>query len=111
MQCRGRSQRRSGTRRSRHHPHADVVAGITAALRVGAVSPDVRRGPVKAPSVAVETSKHAQQQANPVAAGDQVMVSLNQRRLTEITDQLPLDLRPPPPVVPYDSRLTGTRDA
>ena len=50
----------------RHHAHADVVAGITAALAVGAVSPDV---------VAVETRKHAQQQAAPAAA-DPVVVSL-----------------------------------
>src|SRR4051795_5022319 len=35
----------------RHHRHDDVVAGITAALSVGALSPDV---------VAVETRKHQQ---------------------------------------------------
>ena len=32
-------------------------------------------------------------------------------RLAELTDQLPLDLRPPPSVAAYDSLLTGTRDA
>ena len=85
----------------RHHNHADVVAGITAALAVGALSPDV---------VAVLTRKHAQQQANPTAA-DPVVVDLNQRRLAEITDELPLDLRPPPSVIAYDSLLTGTRHA
>jgi transposase len=84
----------------RHHAHADVVAGITAALRVGAVSPDV---------VAVETRKHQQQQANPAGEG-QVVVSLDQRRLAELTDQLPTDSRPPPTVDVYDSLLTGTRD-
>lgn len=83
----------------RHHAHADVVAGITAALLVGAVSPDV---------VAVETRKHAQQHSTPVTT-DPVVVDLNQRRLAEVTDQLPLDLRPPPSVVAYDSLLTGTR--
>ena len=85
----------------RHHTHADVVAGITAALRVGAVSPDV---------VALETRKHAQQQPT-AAAADPVVVSLEARRLADLTDQLPLDLRPPPSVAAYDSLLTGTRDA
>ncbi len=85
----------------RHHTHADVVAGITAALGVGAVSPDV---------VALETRKHAQQHAAP-ATTDPVVVSLQARRLAEMTDQLPLDLRPPPSVAVYDSLLTGTRDA
>lgn len=84
----------------RHHAHTDVVAGITAALAVGAVSPDV---------VAVETRRHAQQ-ATAAAAGP-VVVSLQARRLAELTDQLPLDLRPPPSVAAYDSLLTGTRDA
>ena len=85
----------------RHHTHADVVAGITAALTVGAVSADV---------VAVETSKHAQQHTTPTLA-DPVVVDLNQRRLAETTDQLPLDRRPLPTVTAYDSLLTGTRDA
>lgn len=85
----------------RHHDHGDVVAGITAALHVGALSPDV---------VAVETRKHQQHRANPVLE-DQVVVSLAQRRLAELTDQLPLDLRPLPSVAAYDSLLTGTRDA
>ena len=84
----------------RHQSHADVVAGITAALLVGAVSPDV---------VAVETRKHSQRVSNPAVAGDQVVVSLNQHRLAQITDQLPVDLRPPPSVAAYDSLLTGTR--
>ena len=85
----------------RHHAHADVVAGISAALLVGAASPDV---------VAVETRRHAQQHAAAAAAADPVVVSLEARRLAELTDQLPLDLRPPPSVAAYDSLLTGTRD-
>lgn len=84
----------------RHHTHADVVAGITAALTVGALSPD---------AVALETRKHAQQQAIR-ASTDPVVVSLDARRLAEVTDQLPLDLRPAPSVTAYDSLLTGTRD-
>jgi len=88
----------------RHHAHADVVAGITAALLVGAVSPDV---------VAVETRKHQQHQTNPAVSPleDPVVVSLEARRLSDLTDQLPLDLRPLPSVAAYDSLLTGTRDA
>ncbi len=87
----------------RHHRHADVVAGITAALGIGVVSPDV---------VAVETRKHQQQQANSAAAAlqDPVVVNLAERRLSELTDQLPTDSRPPPTVTAYDSLLTGTRD-
>jgi len=85
----------------RHHTHTDVVAGITAALLVGAVSPDV---------VALETRKYAQQQAI-AAAADPVVVSLQARRLADLTDQLPPDLRPLPSVAAYDSLLTGTRDA
>jgi len=85
----------------RHHTHADVVAGITAALLVGAVSPDV---------VALETRKHAQQQTT-AAAADPVVVSLEARRLADLTDQLPPDLRPLPSVTAYDSLFTGTRDA
>jgi len=89
----------------RHHDYADVVAGITAALGVGAVSPDV---------VAVETRKHFQQQIDPAADAareDQVVVSLAERRLTDLTDALPTDSRPLPTVAAYDSLLTGTRDA
>ena len=85
----------------RHHAHADVVAGITAALAVGAVSPDI---------VALETRKHAQQHTTRAAA-DPVVVNLQARRLAEITDPLPPDLRPLPSVAAYDSLLTGTRHA
>ena len=54
----------------RHHAHADVVAGITAALRVGAVSPDV---------VAVEARRHANSQADrcTAAGAEPVVVSLD----------------------------------
>ncbi len=96
----------------RHHPHADVVAGITAALSIGAVSPDV---------VAVEMRKHQQEAdhaaAVATAAGGEVVVDLARRRrstLATLSDlptnvaELPPDLRPMPSVVPYDSLLTGT---
>ncbi len=102
----------------RHHRHTDVVAGITAALGVGAVSPDV---------VAVETRKHRQladhAEAGTAAAGttadsdDRVVVSLTHRRqatsphppadLSARVADLPTDLRPLPSVAPYDSLLRG----
>jgi len=97
----------------RHHRHGDVVAGITAALSVGALSPDV---------VAVETRKHQQHHdrltttdaADADAAGAEggrVVVSLTDRRqatVKDLTEQLPPDLRPLPSVAHYDSLLTGT---
>src|SRR3954466_9540523 len=67
----------------RHHRHGDVLAGLTAALSVGALSPDV---------VAVETRKHQQHHdrltttadaagADAAAAeGGRVVVSLTDRR-------------------------------
>src|SRR3954451_1499379 len=98
----------------RHHRHGDVIAGITAALSVGALSPDV---------VAVETRKHQQHHdrltttadaagADAAAAeGGRVVVSLTDRRqatVKDLTEQLPPDLRPLPSVAHYDSLLTGT---
>ncbi|MFB4319940.1 IS21 family transposase [Actinomadura sp. 21ATH] len=89
--------------------HEHVVAGIAAALRVGALSPDV---------VAVEARKAAQadkatdapaavsgRQAdrpvgNPVQIPDEV-ASLTQRRITA----LPPDTRPLPSVAAYDQLL------
>jgi hypothetical protein len=95
----------------RHHPHADVVAGIAAALRVGAVSPDV---------VAIETRKHQQQTGQlptTQAVGGGQVVSLTDRRRDTVIDQpaltdrvteLPPDLRPLPSVARYDTLLEGT---
>ena len=82
----------------RHHAHADVVAGISAALSIGALSPDV---------VAFETRKHQQRQSAKDVV-DSVVISLEHRRLAELTGQLPIDLRPLPSVDAYDSLLTGT---
>ena len=87
----------------RHHRHGDVVAGITAALSVGALSPDV---------VAVETRKHQQHSVHAAVDGP-VVVSLIDRRpvapttLSDLTEQLPKDLRPLPSVAHYDSLLRG----
>ncbi|MBV9923319.1 MAG: hypothetical protein JOY78_21075 [Pseudonocardia sp.] len=81
----------------RHLEHADVLAGISAALSVGSVSADV---------VAVEARKAAQQRgAQPPLAEAiprrQQVISLTARRLTE----LPGDDRPLPSVEAYDDLL------
>jgi hypothetical protein len=86
----------------RHLEHADVLAGISAALSVGSVNADV---------VAVEARKAAQQrgaaptpiEAIPVEATPrrQQMVSLTERRLAD----LPGDDRPLPSVEAYDDLL------
>lgn len=93
---------------------ADVIAGITAALHVGAVSADV---------VAVEARRHsAQQQGGPESdrhhgAHDELhgqrVVSLTQRRLTDpaaVIAGLPADTRPLPSVTAYDE-LLGRRSS
>jgi hypothetical protein len=77
--------------------HADVLAGITAALSVGSVNADV---------VAVEARRAAQQRGihpPPVEATPrrQQVISLTERRLTE----LPGDDRPLPSVDAYDDLL------
>ena len=85
----------------RHLAASDVIAGITAALTVGSVSPDV---------VAVEARKAAHQcgahariaSPNTTPAGDRV-VSLTERRLAE----LPADSPPVPSVSQHDELLTG----
>jgi len=91
----------------RHLEHADVLAGIRAALSVGSVNADI---------VAVEARKAAQQrgaaptptEATPVEAMPveatprrQQMVSLTERRLAD----LPGDDRPLPSVEAYDDLL------
>ena len=82
----------------RHLDDLDVIAGITAALSVGSVNPDV---------VAVEARKNATQRGITVApaatatpAGQRV-VSLTERRLAD----LPTDARPLPSVDAYDDLL------
>lgn len=90
----------------RHMSHTDVLAGVTAALSVGSISPDV---------VAVEARKAAHQHSQrrgailepvPVipasaASGREQVVSLTERRLAE----LPADERPLPSVAAYDELL------
>jgi hypothetical protein len=99
---------------------ADVIAGISAALGVGAVSADV---------VAVEARLHATNNASPAAGGssldchrvarapghEQRVVSLTQRRLTDpaaVIAGLPPDHRALPRVDAYDQLLpTRTKAA
>ena len=85
----------------RHLAAVEVIAGITAALTVGSVNPDV---------VAVEARKAAQRRAaDPCAAvqgnpGGEDVVSLTGRRTAA---QLPGDARPLPTVDKYDELLRG----
>jgi transposase len=85
----------------RHLDHADVLAGITAALSVGSLSADV---------VAVEARKAAQQRgatAPPVEASPrrEQVISLTERRLGDQVAELPDDGRPLPSVDAYDDLL------
>ena len=86
---------------------ADVVAGITAALSVGAVTADV---------VAVEARRHAAQNGSapttrPVShipLDERRVISLTQRRLADpaaVIAGLPPDTRPLPSVASYDDLL------
>lgn len=95
----------------RHMPAVDVVAGLTAALRVGATQADV---------VAVEARKQqrgATQPEHPVGQDDsagQRVVSLTERRLsdpTAVIAGLPPDSRPLPSVDRYDELLTRRKTA
>jgi hypothetical protein len=95
----------------RRHTHAQVTAGITAALAAGAVRADV---------VAVEVRRIAQDRTithqtaheaptAPPAAGTAQVVSLTQRRLGDpeaTIATLPSDRRPLPTVSVYDELLT-----
>jgi transposase len=96
----------------RHMTHADVVAGLQAALSVGASNADV---------VAVEARKHqsendgATQIQHPDAHGDvleQRVASLTERRLADpaaVIAGLPPDPRPLPSVAAYDELLLRRR--
>ncbi|MEZ2390717.1 IS21 family transposase [bacterium RCC_150] len=90
---------------------ADVIAGITAALSIGAVSADVVA--VEARRVAAErnTPGWVQPDCHPVATAGIVehrVVSLTQRRLADpasVIAGLPPDTRPVPTVAGYDQLL------
>jgi hypothetical protein len=89
----------------RHLPAEDVIAGITAALRIESVSRDV---------VAVEARKSVHPDG-PVPLGLILprVVDLQARRAAgadvpaEPSVELPADQRPLPSVAPYDDLLSG----
>jgi transposase len=80
----------------RHLPASDVFAGITAALRVESVSPDV---------VAVEARKSSNAAAPPAlgSTGPQVIDLAERRTIAGVG--VPADERPMPSVAPYDDLL------
>ncbi|MEO6703262.1 MAG: hypothetical protein ABIP57_17475 [Jatrophihabitantaceae bacterium] len=86
----------------RHLPAADVIAGITAAVRVDSVSPDV---------VAVEARKSAHPDgAVPLGLILPRIVDLHAHRAeadAEVPAELLADNKPLPSVAPYDDLLTG----
>ncbi|WP_165067699.1 IS21 family transposase [Marisediminicola senii] len=91
----------------------DVIAGLVAALRVGAVTADV---------VAVEARRHAaaggsgsdRHRVDQAPVVEHRVVSLTQRRLTDpaaVIAGLPADTRPAPSVAGYDELLTLRRSS
>lgn len=100
----------------RRHRHADVVAGIAAALSAGAVRADVvaveirRLGPRVGPGAGQHDGRPADQPAElePAQAGQARVLSLTQRRLADpeaTVASLPPDRRPLPTVEGYDQLL------
>ncbi|NMN99021.1 IS21 family transposase [Antrihabitans stalactiti] len=92
----------------RHLPHAQVVTGITAALKSGALTAD---------AVALEARRIVEQCSRPAvdltdfdtaATGTTAVASLTQRRLADpsaVIAGLPPDRRPQPSVTKYDQLL------
>lgn len=96
-------------------PTADVVAGTTAAVQVGAVTADV---------VAVEARRHATHSEDGLESGrhraahdaprEHRVVSLTQRRLADpnvVIAGLPADTRPLPSLTAYDDLLAHRASA
>jgi transposase len=80
----------------RHLLAAEVIAGITAALRIDSISPDV---------VAVEARKTRHPDGRtPLGLIPPKVVDLAERRGVAVAD-VPVDVRPLPSVVPYDDLL------
>jgi hypothetical protein len=86
----------------RHLTHGDLVAGLTAAVAVGATSADV---------VAVEARKAADQRAASMPAPSAPAAPSRQERVASLTERrlwdLPADGRPLPTVDQYDELLRG----
>jgi hypothetical protein len=86
---------------------ADVIAGLTAALRIGAVTADVVAVEARRHASMIETLDH-DHQPKASAPVERRVVSLTQRRLMEpaaVIAGLPVDTRPPPSVHGYDDLL------
>ena len=83
----------------RHLATADVIVGITAALAVGWVNPDVVAVEAPQDRPTPECGTHG---APPVSASGDAVISRTARRLAE----LPADPRPLPSVSQYDELLT-----
>src|SRR5262245_50371654 len=117
--CRSRLGDADGTRMlvqalllHRHLPHADMTAGLAAAVKLGVASADVvavearrayeqRRAAGQVPA-AMTPRPPAEPFPTPLAQPP--VASLTQRRLAS----LPTDTRPPPSVAAYDELLTRT---
>jgi hypothetical protein len=95
----------------RRLPRGQVLAGITAALRAGSVSPDVvaieaRKATVTTESTVDDVTPAGTGQAAAPRRSAARLVTLPARRTAR---QLPADARPAPSVADYDQLLTATR--
>lgn len=88
----------------RHMAHEHVVAGLAAALQVGALTADAVALQARKSADADDHPPVTQQPPLPMPSN---VVSLTQRRLA----QLPADTRPPPSVAAYDQLLRHPRRA
>ena len=93
--------------------HAEVVAGLEAALRIGAVTADVVAVEARRAAATAQTSTHPAGAMGVAAAPvERRVVSLTQRRLTDpaaVIAGLPADTRPAPSVAGYDQLIALSR--
>ncbi|MGF7237906.1 MAG: IS21 family transposase [Frankia sp.] len=95
----------------RHLPHADVVAGLAAAVAAGATTADVVAVEARKTTQTRPAQEHPALPVAPVTAPPAV-ASLTERRLTEpaaMIAGLPTDSRPIPSVAHYDELLRRRR--
>ena len=93
---------------------AEVIAGINAALTVGAVSADVVAVEARMSATSTGQPCAAAPNATPVTVRSQRVISLTQRRLTDpaaVIAGLPPDTRPLPSVNAYDQLLPSRKPA